>query len=92
MAPHYNRDMMGMVMLVNVTGVMACTGDGFVIGTEGVAGTGTVKRALHAAIPAPVEKAMVTTALGAAVESGLWLRRRRRALAVAAPIVEPFHP
>jgi hypothetical protein len=92
LVPHYVRDMMGMVLLMNVTGVMACVGGCFVIGTMGVAGTGTVKGILHAAVPAPAEKAMVITALGAAVESGPWLRRRRWALAVAAPLLAPFHP
>jgi hypothetical protein len=86
------RDMMGMVMLMNVTGLMARVEGNFVIGAGDMTGTGSVMKASHAAFVDPAEKASLFTALGAAVESGLWGGRRRRALAVAAPSLAPLHP
>ncbi len=92
LALHYIRDVMGMVMLMDVTGSTARVKGSFVTGTEGVAGTGTVGGVSDAAFSVLAQKAIMVTALGAAVESGPWVRRRRRALAVAAPFLAPFHP
>ncbi len=75
-----------------VKGFKGITGTDTVTDSMGVTGMGCPVMTLAAAIPDGAAEGILDTALGAAVEGVLWLRRRRRALAVAAPSLEPFHP
>ncbi len=83
---------MYLVMPKGVMSLEGHTGIGIVIGTKGDTGVDALPMALGAAIPVAAKKGFLDIALGAEVELGRWLRRRRRALAVAAPRLEPFHP
>jgi hypothetical protein len=91
-APHFVHVWRYLGRPKGVTGFKGITGTGTVKGMMGVTGMGCPVMTLAAAIPDGATEGILDTALGAAVEDVLWLRRRRRALAVAAPCVEPFHP
>jgi hypothetical protein len=91
-SPHFDHVWRYLGRPKGVTGSKGITGTDTVTDLKGVTGMGCSVMTLAAALPDGAAEGILDTALGAAVEEVLWLRRLRRALAVAAPFVEPFHP